>query len=86
MDFVCENCHPRPENHLSGACQVCHTPEGFAESVSFFVALAPEISHEIDGREDCLLCHDPDGDIEAAPANHRDYVVEQCSLCHKAEP
>jgi hypothetical protein len=83
--FVCSNCHERPADHLPGECDVCHTPEGFAESASFLVNLAPEIPHPLDGRDDCLLCHDPAGEIQPAPSNHMDYEVTQCALCHKPE-
>jgi hypothetical protein len=83
--FVCSNCHERPENHLPGECDICHTPVGFAQSASFIVGLAPEVEHELAGREDCLMCHDPAGDIMPAPSNHVDYANEQCTLCHKAE-
>ena len=85
LEYVCEDCHERPENHLLGACNFCHNPEGFAASASFLVDMAPEVSHELEGREDCFVCHDPDGEIQPAPSNHGDYIVEQCSLCHKAE-
>ncbi len=33
---------------------------------------------------DCLSCHG-EGKLKPAPANHTDYVKEQCTLCHKAE-
>jgi predicted CXXCH cytochrome family protein len=49
------------------------------------VSLAPKISHQVAGREDCLLCHDPAGQIRPAPASHTDYINEQCVLCHKPE-
>ncbi|MFN2290659.1 MAG: hypothetical protein ACK2UC_05665, partial [Anaerolineae bacterium] len=84
LDYICANCHTPPENHLEGSCDTCHSPEGFAESASFIVGLAPGIPHDIEGRDDCLLCHDPDGQIQPAPANH-DYENEQCTLCHKLE-
>jgi hypothetical protein len=84
-EFECSNCHEPPENHLAGECDICHTPEGFAESASFLVDLAPEIEHELDGRDDCLVCHDPKGNAIPAPSNHVDYTSEQCLLCHKAE-
>jgi hypothetical protein len=84
-EFVCSNCHEPPENHLPGECDICHTPEGFAESASLIVSQAPQISHEVAGREDCYLCHDPAGQIQPAPDNHVDYVNEQCILCHKEE-
>ncbi len=84
-EYVCSNCHEPPEEHLPGECDVCHTPEGFAASASFLVDLAPEIEHELDGREDCLMCHDPEGNIKPAPSNHGDYENEQCTLCHRTE-
>ena len=84
-EFVCSNCHERPDNHLPGECDICHTPWGFVKSASFLVELAPEMPHEVEGREDCLMCHDPKGEIEPAPSNHVDYANEQCTLCHKAQ-
>ena len=82
-EYVCENCHDRPENHLPGNCSLCHTPEGWAQSISWVVNLTPPISHEREGQENCLTCHDPAGEIMPAPCNHGDYVNEQCVLCHK---
>ncbi len=84
-EYVCTNCHRPPENHLPGTCETCHTPEGWAQSASQIVNLAPEIPHDLDGRSDCLLCHDPAGQIKPAPATHDDYINEQCMLCHKSE-
>jgi hypothetical protein len=85
-EYVCSNCHERPENHLPGECDVCHSPEGFAQSASFLVRLAPVITHDLVGRDGCLLCHDPEGQVKPAPSNHSVYANEQCSLCHKTEP
>jgi hypothetical protein len=82
-EYSCECCHDRPENHLTGACALCHTPEGWAQSISWLVNLTPPISHEREGRESCLTCHDPAGEIMPAPCNHGDYANEQCVLCHK---
>jgi hypothetical protein len=82
-EFVCSNCHEPPENHLPGECSVCHDPAGFADSASFLVNMAPKVTHDVEGREDCFMCHDPEGQIKPAPSNHTDYVVEQCTLCHK---
>jgi hypothetical protein len=84
-EFVCSNCHEPPENHLPGECDVCHSPDGFAQSASFLVSMAPAITQELDGRDDCLMCHDPEGQIKPAPSNHAEYAIEQCTLCHKAE-
>jgi hypothetical protein len=85
-EYVCSNCHKPPENHLEGACDTCHTPEGWVESAASIVAKAPQIPHPLDGRDDCLLCHDPAGQIKPAPANHKNFSNEQCSLCHKLTP
>jgi hypothetical protein len=82
--YVCSNCHEPPEDHLAGECDVCHAPTGFDESAAQIVALAPEIPHELEGRDDCLMCHDPEGQVLPAPSNHADYANEQCALCHKA--
>jgi hypothetical protein len=82
--FVCSNCHERPQNHLPGECDICHSPVGWSQSVAFLVDLAPEVEHELEGRADCSVCHDPAGEIKPAPSNHVDYANEQCTLCHKA--
>jgi hypothetical protein len=42
--------------------------------------------HDVEGREDCIACHDPTGETKPAPCNHTDYVNEQCVLCHKIGP
>ncbi|MGI6207235.1 MAG: SIMPL domain-containing protein [Anaerolineae bacterium] len=43
----------------------------------------PVIPHELAGREDCLLCHDPVTGIEPAPKDHVNFTVDQCQTCHK---
>ncbi|TEU15617.1 MAG: hypothetical protein E3J21_12795 [Anaerolineales bacterium] len=40
----------------------------------------------LDGPDDCLLCHDPTGQIKPAPADHEGRGNEQCTLCHKLAP
>jgi hypothetical protein len=84
-EYVCTNCHRPPENHLKGTCETCHTPEGWVDSAAILTAAAPQIPHALEGRDDCLVCHDPDGEIEPAPQGHKSagYVSEQCQLCHK---
>jgi hypothetical protein len=84
-EYVCSNCHKPPENHFQASCDTCHTPEGWVQSAARIVALAPQIAHELEGRGDCLLCHDPQGNIRPAPSNHGSYTNEQCILCHKTE-
>jgi mono/diheme cytochrome c family protein len=84
-EYVCTNCHQPPENHLEEACDTCHTPEGWAES-AVSVDQASQIPHTLDGRDDCLLCHDPTGQIKPAPADHEGRSNGQCTLCHKLAP
>jgi hypothetical protein len=86
-EYVCSNCHQPPEDHLEGACDTCHTPEGWIESAgSTIVAQSPQISHGLDRFEDCLICHDPAGEVKPAPDDHAGLANEQCVLCHKAAP
>ena len=84
--YVCSNCHRPPEKQPEGPCDTCHTPEGWGQSAVSLVAQAPQILHTLDGRDDCLLCHDPTGQIQPAPADHEDFINEQCTLCHKLAP
>jgi len=84
-EYVCSNCHKPPENHFPAPCDNCHTPEGWAQSAARITQAAPKIPHEIEGRGDCLVCHDPTGNVKPAPANHKDYTKELCTLCHKGE-
>ncbi len=85
-EHECSTCHQRPEGHLSGDCTICHTPEGWASSTAAFVAsLSPQISHGLEGQEDCLMCHSLDGQVRPAPSNHGDYTNTQCTVCHGAE-
>jgi Ni/Fe-hydrogenase subunit HybB-like protein len=82
----CTDCHEPPQDHLSGRCDMCHTPEGWADSIAYLVGLAGPISHDVEGQADCLLCHDPEGKVQPAPSNHDPYQNEQCTLCHKPQP
>lgn len=41
------------------------------------------ISHDLAGREDCLMCHKPDGGVKPAPKDHAGRENGQCQLCHK---
>ncbi len=85
-EYVCSNCHQPPQDHLEGTCDTCHTPEGWPESAAvLIVAQTPQISHTLEGFENCLACHAA-GEMEPAPDDHEGYVNEQCMLCHKAVP
>jgi nitrate/TMAO reductase-like tetraheme cytochrome c subunit len=44
---------------------------------------APAIPHAVAGRENCLLCHDPNGGRRPAPPDHAGRSAETCQGCHK---
>ena len=86
LRYWCADCHQPSEKHLGETCDTCHTPEGWVESAVAVVARSPQIPHPLEERDDCLLCHGVAGDIEPAPADHEDFINEQCRLCHKVAP
>jgi len=83
-DYVCSNCHRAPADHFVQSCDTCHTPEGWAQSASGLVQASPEIPHPLEGMGDCMLCH-AEGKLKPAPANHTEFALAQCALCHKPE-
>jgi hypothetical protein len=86
LTYRCADCHQPPDNRMGGACDTCHTPEGWVESAASVVAQSPQIPHPLEERDDCLLCHGVAGDVEPAPMDHQDFINEQCHLCHKVAP
>ena len=47
-------------------------------------AMPPPVSHDVQGRDNCLMCHTP-GAMEAvpdAPATHEGRSIETCLWCH----
>lgn len=89
----CLQCHavdsqikPAPENHAeltNVACQNCHATEGGTPVL--WGQEAPDIPHDLEGRDNCLQCHAPDGQIMPAPATHEGLVNTMCQLCHEPE-
>ena len=43
----------------------------------------PAIPHEVAGREQCLMCHDPAGNLRPAPQDHAGRTEDTCQICHK---
>jgi len=93
----CTICHgpekvrPAPESHAGftpGICTNCHHPtlqengQGPAKQPGA-AGGPPPIPHELEGRDDCLLCHNPDGGLKPAPQDHTGRTVETCQACHK---
>lgn len=79
----CSGCHSPPKNHFAFACDNCHSPEGWKQSTESLVARAAKISHPLN-MGDCLMCHDPGGEIMPAPDDHRAYNRVQCLICHRS--
>ena len=82
-EYVCANCHQPPRGHPDGDCAQCHTPEGFKESAAAIVgqAAAP-IPHQVQGREQCLTCHE--SMVKPVPDSHEGRANDTCTACHKA--
>ena len=82
-EYKCANCHQPPAAHFAAPCDSCHTPEGWKQSTASVVGRSPKIPHSLQGRDECLMCHDPAGKMKPAPADHVGRPNGQCGLCHK---
>ncbi len=77
----CAACHGEPPHEWgSEGCEQCHSPLGWTE-LNEGVLGAP-IPHEVEGREECLTCHDL-GLPLAVPDDHDGRPVETCESCHE---
>ena len=65
-----------------GAAQLAGETFGLVAPIAA-TAKAPQIPHPTEGRENCLQCHDPTGQVKPAPASHKTFTIQQCSSCHK---
>jgi hypothetical protein len=43
----------------------------------------PEVPHPLEGREDCLACHDT-GQVKPFPEDHEGRTNDSCTMCHQA--
>ena len=46
----------------------------------------PAIPHTLVGRDNCLICHNPEGGIKPAPKDHAGRTNDMCQGCHKPAP
>jgi len=87
---------PAPKDHAgrtNDMCQGCHKPAAAAgatvaatPAAATVAAPAGElktIPHDLAGRENCLMCHNPDGGVKPAPKDHAGRTNDMCQLCHK---
>lgn len=57
-------------------------PEATATLEATAMAEVPGIPHEIEGRENCLQCHDVVDGVVPAPESHKGYKNDICQSCH----
>jgi hypothetical protein len=82
---------PAPATHKSFTvqqCASCHKPTTSEptkgpEPTKSPESTPPQIPHPLEGRDNCLLCHDPAGQVKPAPATHKSFTIQQCVSCHK---
>ena len=84
---------PAPRDHAgrtTDQCQMCHKPAVVPASISTPASSSeggeegpPAIPHDLAGRDNCLICHNPDGGVKPAPADHAGRTSDQCQTCHK---
>lgn len=86
----CGNCHQPAEGVTEPGATV--TPEATSEptpeaapTATGGVAAAPGIPHELAGRDNCLMCHDPTTGMKPAPADHAGRTNDTCQACHQAQ-
>ncbi len=88
----CFTCHaigavdapPVPADHEKDVtlCTTCHAV-WLAPAIA--AAAPPAIPHEVEGREDCLVCHKlGTADAPRVPDNHNGLVGDICQTCHTA--
>ena len=73
---ICGNCHTSAQTSAAPTA----TPSEGSDDKS---AGPGAIPHDLAGREDCLMCHNPNGGIKPAPADHVGRTSDQCQSCHK---
>ncbi len=68
--------HADRSNEICGQCHVVASDEPVA---------ATDIPHDLEGRGDCLACHESGvGGASQVPANHEGRTIESCRQCHIA--
>lgn len=71
------------QSHAVRAQDPTPTPPAAGEASPQATPEAPEISHTLVGRSNCLICH-KDGfrDASIIPSDHKEYTNEECRDCH----
>ncbi len=70
-----------PEDHAergNDTCLLCHGPGTAMQTTA-----APQITHELEGRSDCAMCHTSGMEsVPQAPADHKGRPNGSCTMCH----
>jgi nitrate/TMAO reductase-like tetraheme cytochrome c subunit len=76
---TCLSCH---QVVLSTEAEEAHEEEPEAEGDEEKDEGPPSIPHTLEGRDDCLLCHNLDG-VKPFPADHERRTPVMCPACHQ---
>jgi predicted CXXCH cytochrome family protein len=79
--------HAGRTNELCLGCHVPLTAPPEASQTPILVSLTnsfPRIPHRLQGRSNCLLCHDPEG-LLPSPKDHTGRTNDMCRTCHKSK-
>ncbi len=66
------------EHGGQSACITCHNPHDPR------ITTLPQIPHTLEGRTDCLLCHEAGG-IKPSPEDHAGRSSDTCLNCHRSK-
>ncbi len=87
----CRLCHnqsgvrPYPADHTvipDNFCTLCHREAPGGPPPGLPPTNAPSILHTLEGRQDCLSCHELPGFKPVLPADHADRTNDMCTSCH----
>jgi hypothetical protein len=71
-----------PDGHEAfetGDCLMCHAPDAEVQTAD-----APAIPHDLEGKDNCAMCHSGAMEgIPAEPASHEGRETDTCQWCHK---
>ncbi len=60
----------------------------FSQPAGVYAAPSGQIkptTHPVEGRENCVMCHQPGGGVKPSPADHAGRTKETCLTCHQAQ-
>jgi len=79
---LCTQCHPSAlVDQATASDESAVQASGETSETSVGTGI-PAIPHPLEGRDDCVVCHGPDG-FKPYPADHEGRSVTSCTACHK---